>query len=153
MAGNIIASDQVYSKAEIETLALLMETVIPSSGDGRFPAASDSTIFEDFVSSSEQYRELIITALQLLNEISGSDYQGLSVSARLEVTQKFYSIRSAPVSTLLSLVAQCYYRDDRVLKAIGLEPRAPHPKGFEVEQGDWGLLEPVKKRGKIYRDA
>ena len=153
MAGNIIASDQVYSKAEIETLALLMETVIPSSGDGRFPAASASAIFEDFVASSEQYRELIITALQLLNEISGSDYQALSVSARLEDTQKFYSIRSAPVSTLLSLVAQCYYRDDRVLKVIGLEPRAPHPKGFEVEQGDWGLLEPVKKRGKIYREA
>ena len=68
-------------------------------------------------------------------------------------SRNFYANRSAPVSTLLSLMAHCYYRDDRVLQAIGQEPRAPHPKGYVVEQGDWGLLEPVKQRGKIYRDV
>jgi len=27
------------------------------------------------------------------------------------------------------------------------------PKGFEVEQGDWSLLDPVLARPKLYRDA
>ena len=67
------------------------------------------------------------------------------------VTQQFYANRTGPVTTLLSLLTQCYFRDDRVLEAIGLEPRAPYPGGFEVENGDWELLEPVKSRGPIYR--
>ena len=45
------------------------------------------------------------------------------------------------------------YRDDRVLRSLGMEPRPPFPKGFEVEQGDWSLLEPVKRRGKLYREV
>ncbi len=45
-----------------------------------------------------------------------------------------------------------YYRDDRVLLAIGHEARAPFPKGYEVEQGDWSLLDPVKRRAKLWRD-
>ena len=51
------------------------------------------------------------------------------------------------------VVARCYYRDDRVLTAIGVEPRPPFPKGYEVPQGDWSLLDPVRARGPIYRDA
>ena len=48
---------------------------------------------------------------------------------------------------------QCYYRDDRVMKAIGMERRPPFPLGFQVETGDLSLLEPVRARGKKYRDA
>ena len=58
------------------------------------------------------------------------------------------------MAAILELViAQCYYRDDRVMRAIGMEPRAPFPKGYDVEQGDWSLLDPVRARGKIYRDV
>src|SRR6516162_1999713 len=42
---------------------------------------------------------------------------------------------------------------DRVMRSLGLEPRPPYPKGFEVEQGDWSLLDPVRARPKLYRDA
>ena len=38
-------------------------------------------------------------------------------------------------------VLQCYYRDDRVMRALGLEPRPPYPKGHVLEQGDWSLLD------------
>lgn len=41
---------------------------------------------------------------------------------------------------------------DRVLHAIGLEPRAPFPKGHIVEQGDWSLLDPVRTRPPFWRD-
>jgi hypothetical protein len=48
-------------------------------------------------------------------------------------------------------VLVCYYRDDRVMLSLGQEPRAPFPKGHTVEQGDWSLLEPVKRRAPFYR--
>jgi len=49
------------------------------------------------------------------------------------------------------VVAQCYYRDDRVMQSLGMELRPPFPKGFEVEQGDWSLLDPVRARPAFYR--
>ena len=52
----------------------------------------------------------------------------------------------AAAATLVRVVLQCYYRDDRVLRSLGLELRAPFPKGYTLEQGDWALLDPVKAR-------
>ncbi len=45
-----------------------------------------------------------------------------------------------------------YYRDDRVLLALGLEARAPFPKGYTLEQGDWSLLDAVRHRPPLWRD-
>ena len=53
---------------------------------------------------------------------------------------------------LVTLCVQCYYRDDRVMRSLGMEARAPFPKGFEVPAGDYGLLDPVRARGPIWRD-
>jgi len=39
------------------------------------------------------------------------------------------------------------------MRAIGMELRPPFPRGFEVAQGDWSLLDPVRARGRIWRDA
>ena len=54
---------------------------------------------------------------------------------------------------LTRIVLQCYYRDDRVMRSLDMEVRPPFPKGFEVEQGDWSLLDPVRARPKLFRDV
>ncbi len=46
-----------------------------------------------------------------------------------------------------------YYRDDRVMRSLDMELRPPFPGGFTVEQGDWSLLDPVRSRPKLWRDA
>jgi len=50
-------------------------------------------------------------------------------------------------------VLQCYYRDDRVLRSLGLELRPPFPNGHVLPDGDWSLLDPVKKRPSKLRQA
>jgi hypothetical protein len=50
-------------------------------------------------------------------------------------------------------VLLCYYRDDRVMLSLGLEPRAPFPKGHVLEGGDWSLLDPVRARKPFWREA
>jgi hypothetical protein len=55
-------------------------------------------------------------------------------------------------SNLLAQVVSFYYQNDRVLALIGLESRPPFPQGYQLEEGDLTLLEPVYNRGKIYRD-
>ena len=61
--------------------------------------------------------------------------------------------RSEALKSLTSVILQCYYRDDRVMRSLGMEPRPPFPKGLEVEQGDWSLLDPVRERPKFYREV
>ena len=50
------------------------------------------------------------------------------------------------------MIVGAYYRDDRVLLALGLEARAPFPKGYTLEQGDWSLLDAVRHRPPLWRD-
>ncbi len=59
----------------------------------------------------------------------------------------------AAAATLVRVVLQCYYRDDRVLRSLGLELRAPFPKGHVLPDGDWSLLDPVRARGGVLRRA
>jgi hypothetical protein len=46
-----------------------------------------------------------------------------------------------------------YYQNPTVLEALGMEGRPPHPKGYELEPGDLTLLDPVRARPQLYRDA
>jgi hypothetical protein len=46
-----------------------------------------------------------------------------------------------------------YYEVDTVVRALGLEARAPHPQGYPVDDTDWALLEPVRKMDRIYKTA
>ena len=73
--------------------------------------------------------------------------------ARAEAAAMQLLSREDPVLIALGrAVLQCYYRDDRVLRSLGLELRAPFPQGYTLEQGDWSLLDPVKARsGKLRR--
>ncbi|HET6607517.1 MAG TPA: hypothetical protein VFG62_12635, partial [Rhodopila sp.] len=57
------------------------------------------------------------------------------------------------VATLARVVLQTYYRDDRVVRSLRLEPRAPFPLGHVLEDGDWTLLDPVKARPPMWRLA
>ena len=50
------------------------------------------------------------------------------------------------------VILGAYYRDDRVLLALRLEARAPFPKGYDLEQGDWSLLDAVRARPPLWRD-
>jgi hypothetical protein len=71
----------------------------------------------------------------------------LDTAKRDAVATEFRATGGAAAATLVRVVLQCYYRDDRVLRSLGLELRAPFPKGYVLEEGDWALLDPVKARG------
>jgi hypothetical protein len=55
------------------------------------------------------------------------------------------------VATLSRVILQCYYRDDRVVRSVGLEPRPPFPQGHVLEDGDWSLLDLVRSRAPFWR--
>lgn len=57
------------------------------------------------------------------------------------------------LEVMIGLVANAYYTDPRILTSLNKEDRPPFPKGNTLEQGDWSLLDPVKKRDPVFRSC
>jgi hypothetical protein len=136
---------------QIRDLRALAGSIIPPSATYGVPGADDEKIFSDILNSLERDRDDICRALAQLATIAGGAFADLEPARRAEVAATFRQAGGAPLAALVRVVLLCYYRDDRVMRSLGQEPRPPFPKGHVVEQGDWSLLEPVRKRPRLYR--
>lgn len=142
------------SDEQERTLAALLNAMIPPSKDGRMPGAAEV----GFVAYLESRRliEWLQGGLAALAEASrnaqGREFWALDQAKQTAVFDGFRRRHFRFFGELCTHVIQCYYEDDRVLEAIGLEARPPFALGYVVEEGDLTLLEPVEGRGKIYRE-
>jgi hypothetical protein len=144
---DLIGTDDPFEPMHRDALKEILGFMIPARGSR--PAANDAAIFDDFIATAKPHAPLMLEAIDLLQRTSSQD----SSQGSLQDSLQHLSQSKAPaVTALVSFVVQCYYRDDRVMAALEMEPRPPHPLGFELEEGDWTLLDPVRARGKIYRD-
>jgi hypothetical protein len=132
-------------------LRALAGSIIPPSATYGVPGADDEKIFSDILNSLERDRDDICRALAQLGTLAGGAFANLEPARRTEVAATFRETGGAPLAALVRVVLLCYYRDDRVMRSLGQEPRPPFPRGHVVEQGDWSLLEPVRKRPRLYR--
>ena len=132
-------------------LRALAGTIIPASSAWDVPGADDDKIFDDILRSLERDRDDICRSLAHLATLSGGAFAELGPDRRIEVAAAFREAGGAPLAALVRVVLLCYYRDDRVMRSLGQEPRPPFPKGHVVEQGDWSLLDPVRARPPMYR--
>jgi hypothetical protein len=137
--------------AELRDLRRLVGFMVPSSTDYRVPGADDAAIFADIVRSLGRDQSAVRKALAMLRDMAGGDFAAMGEA---EATAMALLRREGPEITALGrAVLQCYYRDDRVIRSLGLEPGPPFPRGHAVEQGDWSLLDAVRKRPPMWRDV
>ena len=127
--------------------------MIPADVAYGVPGADDDAIFADIVSSIGPDTGPVGDALRQLEALAGRPYADLEFDRQQAVAQAFRSADPLPAARLVGLVVTCYYRDDRVMRSLGMEPRPPFPQGFELEAGDWSLLDPVRARSKMYREV
>ncbi|MCF8532183.1 MAG: hypothetical protein K9G48_04210 [Reyranella sp.] len=137
--------------AEARDLRALAGHMIPASTTYRVPGADDDVIFADILKSLERDFDAVRSALAHLAKLSGGSFASLAPARQAEAAATFKAEGGAPLGALNRVVLLCYYRDDRVMRSLGQEPRPPFPQGHVVEQGDWSLLDPVKKRAPIWR--
>jgi hypothetical protein len=142
-----------FSAAQRATLRAAAALVIPASAEFGVPGADDEAIAADMERTMGRDREDVLRALAKLDTAAGGPLAEQSAAQREAAGRWLREHESALATTFANLVLACYYRDDRVMRSLGLEPRPPYPKGYEVEQGDWSLLEPVRARGRIWREA
>lgn len=144
---------QTLSADEQASLRCVVAHMIPASAEYGVPGANDETIFADILGSLDRDFSAVREALARLERIAGKAFHLASAERQTSALNEFRNAHAGLTGILVAVTTRCYYRDDRVMRSLGMEPRPPYPKGFEVPQGDWSLLEPVRARGKIYRDA
>jgi len=91
--------------------------------------------------------------LRTLDALSGGVFADLDPARQEAVAVRLREAGGKELTLLSRIILQCYYRDDRVMRSLDMEVRPPFPKGFEVAQGDWSLLDPVRARPPVYREA
>ena len=137
-------------RADLRTVAAM---IVPESAEYKVPGADDAVIQADMIATLGRDTALVAQALDHLAQLAGKPLAELDDSRRDAVALEFRSRGGAAAATLVRVVLQCYYRDDRVLRSLGLELRAPFPKGHVLPDGDWSLLDPVRARGGVLRRA
>ena len=142
---------QELNSDEIRDFRALARMIIPPSETYRVPGADDDLIFRDICRSLERDFDDVRRALGNIKELSGGPFADLPANRRGHVANAFREKGGAALMALVRVVLLCYYRDDRVMHALGQEPRSPFPLGHVVEQGDYALLDPVRKREPFWR--
>ena len=141
------------SPTESRDLRCVAAMMVPASSEFDIPGADDPTIFADITAALGRDFNRVRDALGVLAALSGGAFADLDEARRQAAAAAFQAQGGVPLMTLHRVILQCYYRDDRVVRSLGLEPRPPFPKGYTVEQGDWSLLDPVRARPKMWRDV
>jgi hypothetical protein len=144
---------------DAQLLARLLDEIVPPSRDGQLPGAGTLGLGAHIARTVERTPMLgpvVEHTLAALTELARKRRPGglaaLSAEERAQLFREFAAGNQFALPALLFLAYSGYYQDARVVEALGLESRAPHPKGWAMEADDWTLLEPVRRRGRIVRE-
>jgi hypothetical protein len=140
------------SANEIRDLSDIAGTMIPESPEHGVPGAGDPAILDDIANSLGRDLPRVRAALAAIAAKSGNAFAGMDRDRREALINDYYASGGAAAATLGRVILGAYYRDDRVLLALKLEARPPFPQGYTLEQGDWSLLDAVRKRAPFWRD-
>ena len=149
------SNDRRFSADEARTLASVLDEIIPPSADGRLPGAGQlglASYIEQALQKAPDLRPMIMQGLI-----------DLDAAARGRHAQRFVELSKQEKVALLNEqgflfpllfhIYVGYYQSARVVTALGLDPRPPHPKGYEMEPSDLTLLDAVRCRRKLYREC
>ena len=147
--------NQTFTNQEKRIFLALVDMIIPASEELNIPGASDTLIFKNIIANSAKNHQKILESLSALETLAqekeNASFANLLIDQRVRIIKIFRETYPTEANMFENLTSQCYYQDDRIMISLGMEPRPPYPEGFIVEQGDWSLLEPVRKREKFYR--
>ena len=145
--------EKSLTTAQRDDLRVIAGMMIPESDEYKVPGADDATIQADILATLGRDTKMVSAALDHVARLAGKPLAALDEAKREAVATEYRASGGAPAATLARVILQCYYRDDRVLRSLGLQLRAPFPKGHVLPDGDWSLLDPVKARPAKLRRA
>ena len=138
------------------TFIALLDELIPAR-DESLPGAGSLGLGEGIEPKLGESTPLVAAGLSALDakaaDLGATPFAEMPSEARAAVVAEVGAALPGFIETLVFHTYSAYYQHPRVISAIGLKPEPPFPGGYELEQGDLGLLDPVRGRGRLYRDA
>ncbi|MED5262756.1 MAG: gluconate 2-dehydrogenase subunit 3 family protein [Myxococcota bacterium] len=143
------------SSERLQLLAGVLDAIIPPGEGDDLPGAGELGLGEALQRKAPELVPLVAEGLGALEREMANrqvaDFGGLAESDKRSLLEDLGSEQPGFLPALLFQVYTTYYQHPRVLAALGLEARPPYPLGYELEGGDLGLLDPVRKRPPLYR--
>jgi len=143
------------SPDERAALTLVLDAIVPATPDGRLAGAGTIGV--------TAHVEGVLRTLPDLRAMVVEGLRELAANARRRFHRPFTALTTTERDALVAEQGFVfvitphayvgYYQHERVLAALGLEPRAPHPRGHRIPPSDPGLLDPVRRRGTRYREC
>jgi hypothetical protein len=144
---------EALSDAQRTTLAAVLDEIVPPRGDGRLPGAGALGLAAGVEAFVRRTPGAVAALARALDALAASGFGALRGAARTQALHDFDAKQPGFAAGLVAPTYVGYYQEPRVLAALGLAPRPPHPEGHALEAGDLAGLEAVRRRGKIYRDC
>ncbi len=146
------------SQQQRALLGTVLDSLVPAndgvSGAGELGVAEHVEGFAGLLPST---RKLLSEGLKAI-EVTGArahslGFADLPDSGRVGVLKQVESEHPDFFDFLVQQAYAGYYTNPRVVRAKGLPLLPPQPEGHDLDAFDASLLENVRKRGKVYRDA
>ncbi len=157
MANDLIGTDGPLTTLQRRTLDVVLNMIVPPHAARAMPGAADVGVLPYLIESEPASIGPLRSELDRLEAAAqlrfGTDFADLDAAARGRLVAELRIEEPNFLRNLALHTVTRYYQDDHVLAALGMEPRAPYPRGYEVKSGDLALLDPVRDRGRIWRDA
>jgi hypothetical protein len=151
---------EIQDTPEVQLVRRIAGSLIPASREHGIPGADDPLIFERVLHAVSRAWAPLMADLRTLGGPHGSPEALLALDAAdfdeavaRAIGERAAKERLGALGALLTAVLQAYYTDQRVLRSLGKSPDPPFPHGNDIAQGDWTLLDPVRLRPRLYRDA
>ncbi|HEU5314904.1 MAG TPA: gluconate 2-dehydrogenase subunit 3 family protein [Chloroflexota bacterium] len=160
----------VLTPLQVALLAAVQNRLIPP--DGHVPGAGDAGCAErvdGYLVERREWRTELLAALQAVDvaaariresrsalasaELEGTGFLNLSADERDAALTAVQAEYPRLFARLLRLTYTAYYTDPGVRSAAGFEADPPQPGGYGTTTFDEARLEPVRQRGKLWRDA
>ena len=150
-----VKSGPGLSPGEERALSSLLDEIIPPSRDGKLPGAGQLGLAGKLAERAPELMQGIAQGLAVLDALAGErgaqSFAALSPEDRAGVLNEHATREPGFLPGLIFHTYIGYYEDGRVMEALGLEARPPHPLGYHVEPMDTSLVDRVRQRPKLYR--
>src|SRR5215831_8850505 len=158
MAEVLTESPAFFAAAQCELLVSVLNRIIPATG--AFPGAGDldvASYLDRVVGQSTALKRLFAQGLVQITLTSQAQhaqpFTALSEGQRDAVLHHVEATAPEFFEALVTHTYSGYYSHPTIVRLLGMEGRPPQPRGYHLEPLDLSLLERIKQRQPIYRQA
>jgi hypothetical protein len=158
MAEVATESPVFFAAAQRELLVSVLNRIVPAAGT--FPGAGDlgvASYIDRVVGQSAALKHLFAQGLVQMTLMSQAQYAQpftmLLEGQRDAVLRQIETMAPEFFEVLVTHTYSGYYSHPTIVRLLGMEGQPPQPRGHHLEPLDLNLLENIKQRQPIYRQA